>query len=80
MWPIAEAKARLSEVIEKASEEGPQVLTKHGRPAAVLVSVEEWDRKTKRTGSLADFFAESPLPGSELDLHRLKDEPRDTRL
>ena len=45
-WTIADAKARLSEVVEKARLDGPQIITKNGRSTAVLVSIEEWERKT----------------------------------
>lgn len=75
-WTVAEAKAKLSEVIERAREEGPQTVTRHGRAAAVVVSPEEWERKTKRIGSLADFFAASPLRGARLKIKRAKDRPR----
>ncbi len=75
-WTVAEAKAKLSEVIERAQEEGPQTVTRHGRVAAVVVSAEEWERKTKRSGSLADFFAASPLRGARLKTKRAKDRPR----
>lgn len=70
-WSVAEAKAKFSEVIEKANSEGPQTITRNGRRAAVLVAVEEWDRRTKRHGTLADFFAASPLRGSGIKLDRL---------
>jgi antitoxin (DNA-binding transcriptional repressor) of toxin-antitoxin stability system len=43
------------------AQEGPQTISKRGRPVAVVVSFEEWERKKKRKGSLADFFATSPL-------------------
>ena len=76
-WSVADAKARLSEVIETARRDGPQTITRNGRPAVVVVSVDEWDRKTKRQGSLAEFFRGSPLVGVDLDLERSKDEPRD---
>src|SRR5215475_11460864 len=75
-WTVAQAKARLSELIEQARSEGPQTITKHGRTAAVVVSAEEWERKSKRTGNLAEFFAGSPLRGSEIDIRRRKDRPR----
>ncbi len=75
-WTVAEAKAKLSEVIERAREEGPQTVTRHGRVAAVVVSAEEWERKTKRSGSLVDFFAASPLRGARLKIKRAKDRPR----
>ena len=46
---VADAKARLSEVVEKARRDGPQIITKNGRSTAVLVSIEEWERKTARS-------------------------------
>jgi prevent-host-death family protein len=79
-WTVAEAKAKFSEVIEKARMRGPQVVTRNGRSAVVVVSAEEWERKTRRKGNLATFFAESPLTDSGLDLARMKDEPRDIDL
>lgn len=71
-WTVAEAKAKFSEVIEKANSEGPQTITRNGRRAAVIVAVEEWERRTKREGTLADFFAASPLRGSGIKLDRLR--------
>ena len=75
-WTVGEAKAKFSEVIDRAELRGPQVITKHGRTAVVIVSAEEWERKTKRTGNLAEFFAGSPLRGSELKVKRSKNGPR----
>ena len=79
-WALAQAKARLSEVIDRALSEGPQIITRNGHPAVVIVSIDEWERKTKRKGNLAEFFATSPLRGAELDLRRRKDAPRDIEL
>ncbi len=82
-WTVAEAKAKFSEIIEKAMSEGPQTITRKGRTAAVVVGAEEWQRKTKRVGNLAEFFAASPLRGSGLKLlklRRLKERPRKTNL
>jgi prevent-host-death family protein len=70
-WTVAEAKAKLSEVIAQTQVQGPQIITRNGRKAAVVVSYEEWERKTKRLGNLADFFSASPLSGSGLSLERL---------
>jgi prevent-host-death family protein len=75
-WSVAEAKAQLSKLIEQARSEGPQTITRHGRATAVLVSAEEWERKSKRTGNLAEFFAGSPLRGSGAGFPRRKDRPR----
>ncbi|MDD1532569.1 MULTISPECIES: type II toxin-antitoxin system Phd/YefM family antitoxin [unclassified Bradyrhizobium] len=75
-WTLANAKARLSEVIDRA-QAGPQVITRHGKPNAVVVSAEEWARKTTRKGTLAEFLLASPLRGTDLELDRVHDEPRD---
>lgn len=79
-WPVADAKARLSELIDTARAKGPQTITRNGRPAAVVVSVDEWTRKTRRQGNLAEFFASSPLRGSRLKVERSKEAPRDIDL
>ncbi len=75
-WTVAEAKAKLSEVIERAQSGGPQTITRNGRTAVVVVDAEEWQRKSRRTGNLAEFFAASPLRGSGLKIKRRKDRPR----
>lgn len=75
-WTVAEAKARFSEVIEKAKSDGPQAITRNGRKAVVVVSSEEWERKTKRKGNLAEFFASSPLRNSGVKVERLRGRPR----
>jgi len=43
-WPVQDAKARFSEFLEKCLTEGPQMVTKRGAEAAVLVPAEEWRR------------------------------------
>ena len=43
-WPVQDAKARFSEFLEACLSEGPQLVTKRGAQAAVLVSMEEWRR------------------------------------
>jgi prevent-host-death family protein len=75
-WTVAEAKAKFSEVLDKARSEGPQAITRNGRKTAVIVSAEEWERKNKRKGTLADFFAASPLAGSRLKIRRIPGDPR----
>ncbi len=79
-WSVASAKARFSEVMEKAKTDGPQTVTRNGRPAAVVVSIEEWERRTVRKGTLGEFFMNSPLRGSGIDLTRDDQPPRDIDL
>jgi len=76
-WTLAEAKAKLGELVTRARTSGPQTITRHGRTAVVVVSAEEWERKTRRPGNLAEFFAESPLRGSGLDVSHPQDGPRE---
>lgn len=78
-WTFAGAKAHLSEVVDRA-QTGPQTITRDGKPSVVIVSAEEWARKTTRKGSLAEFLLSSPLKGSDLDLELQHYAPRDIEL
>ena len=75
-WPVADAKAHFSEMIDRALSEGPQVVTRKGKRTVVVVPVDEWERRVKRQGNLAEFFAASPLRGSQLKVERSRDVPR----
>ncbi len=44
IWPVQDAKARFSELLDACVSEGPQVLTHQGAETAVLVPIEEWRR------------------------------------
>ena len=79
-WTVAAAKAKLSEVIDRALADGPQTITRRGHETVVVVSADEWHRKAKRSGSLAEFFAESPLRSAPLKVERLKGGVRKVRL
>jgi prevent-host-death family protein len=70
IWTVAEAKAKFSEVLNRAQSDGPQTITRNGKTSAIVVSAEEWTRRAKRQGTLADFFASSPLRGSGLEIER----------
>ena len=72
-WGVAEAKAKFSEVLNRAQSDGPQTITRNGKTSAIVVSAEEWTRRAKRQGTLADFFASSPLRGSGLEIERRKE-------
>ncbi|HKH43602.1 MAG TPA: type II toxin-antitoxin system Phd/YefM family antitoxin [Thermoanaerobaculia bacterium] len=68
VWQIQEAKNKLSEVVEGALEEGPQILTRRGVEVAVVLSFSEYRELKKKQTSLLEFFQRSPL--AELDLER----------
>jgi antitoxin Phd len=79
-WQLQDAKARLSEVVKKAAQEGPQHITLHGQPAAVVLSEEDYQRLRKRPKRFLDFIRNSPLRGVELDLTRDRSVPRKVSL
>ena len=78
-WQLQEAKARFSEVV-KSSREGPQEITVHGRPAAVLVSKEAYDKLIGGKPGLVEFLRKSPLHGVTLNLERDRSSARKIRL
>ena len=86
-WSIEQAKAKFSELITLADSQGPQAIIQNGKTAAVVVSAKEWEhdlgvdvlpehKQAKRSDNLADFFAASPLQGSDLELARSTDSSR----
>lgn len=48
-WQVQDAKARFSEFLEASLREGPQIVTKRGAEAAVLVPIDQWRRLEKMT-------------------------------
>ena len=64
-WQMQAAKARFSEMVKQAANDGPQEITVHGRSVAVLVSKELFDRLSGNEASLVDFMRQSPLYGEE---------------
>ena len=48
-WPVQDAKARFSECLDACLVEGPQMVTRRGAEAAVLVPVQEWRRLQSAT-------------------------------
>lgn len=76
VWQIQDAKNKLSEVITLALKQGPQLITKHGEKAVVVISYTEYEKLRKSHGKLSEFFSTSPLAGMELDLKRNRSLPR----
>lgn len=74
-WHLKEARARLGELIKKAAKEGPQRITIHGQPTAVVLSNEEYER-LKKPGSFVEFMRRSPLYGLDLDFRRTQTRTR----
>lgn len=82
-WQVQTAKARFSELFRRARTEGPQLITRQGKEAVVMIADEQYERLTARARqpkSLLQFFRESPLVGLELNFERDRDEGRDIDL
>lgn len=78
-WQIQQAKSKLSELIEKARSEGPQTITRHGKPSAVVVSKEEYESMRRNKPNFIEFLLSIPK-FDELDLERSKDVGREVDL
>ncbi len=72
-WQLQEAKAQLSDLVKRATSEGPQAITVHGKSAVVVLSQEEFEKLSKTTSepeNLVDFLLNSPLRGANIDFER----------
>jgi len=75
-WQLQQAKARFSEVVNLALSDGPQMITRHGKDAVLVVRADTFQKSVSSEVPLGDFLLNSPLRGSGLRLYRLKDPPR----
>ena len=78
-WQLQAAKQRFSELVERAQREGPQVVTKHGRDAVVVVSVDDYRRLTGGDDDFLEFLRSAP-DFDVLDLTRSQDLAREIEL
>ena len=79
-WQLQDAKNRFSNLVIQAQRKGPQIVTKHGKEAVVVLSVEEYKKLTKPQKNLTQFFQESPLAEEDISFERSKELPRDIEL
>jgi prevent-host-death family protein len=80
---VQTAKTRFSEVFRRARTEGPQIITRQGREAVVMISDVQYGQLVGRSHqpkNLVQFVRESPLVGAEMDFTREKDEGREIEL
>ena len=79
-WQLQEAKSSLSQLIKRAASGDAQVVTVHGKPAAVVVSAQEYSRLTRRRGKLSAALLRPDLAAEDLDFSRSRDTGRDIKL
>jgi antitoxin Phd len=79
-WQLQDAKNRLSHVVDQAQREGPQIITRRGVDAVVLISAEEWQRRTGKPSRLIDVLRRAPRVPGGLSVTRSADHGRDVDL
>ena len=60
LWQVQDAKTRLSEVIEEAHLRGPQIITRHGRERAVVLSIADFRALTAHKPGLREYLLGGP--------------------
>jgi prevent-host-death family protein len=78
-WQLQVAKQRFSEVVRRALDEGPQVVTRHGEEAVVVLSAREYHRLVGDRPDFRAFLLGGP-DLSALDLERADERPREVDL
>ena len=79
-WKLEDAKARFSELVRRARDQGPQAVTVRGRPAVVVVDADEYQRLATPRPSLPLVEFLEGLHLDDLDLTRERDFGRDVEL
>ena len=59
-WHLQDAKNNFSKVVQKARTEGPQTVTLRGKPAAVVISAEEYERLAGTKKTIVDYLLDGP--------------------
>ena len=79
-WQLQEAKSNFSALIKRAASGDAQTVTVHGKPAAVVVSAEQYVRLTRRRGKLSSALLRPDLAGEDLDISRNRESGRSVEL
>ena len=65
-WQLQTAKAKFSQLVQKAIEEGPQTVTRHGKAVAVVLSADEYHKLQARRPSVLEVLMSGPEGELEL--------------
>lgn len=66
-WQVQEAKQRFSEVLRKAHEDGPQIITRHGEEVAIVIDMSEYRHSGGKTMSFHDYLLSGPAFPDDFD-------------
>jgi prevent-host-death family protein len=73
-WQLQEAKSKFSQVVNRALEDGPQFVTRHGKRVVVILSMDEYQKMAEPQPMLLDILLNSPLSDSGLEIERDKED------
>jgi len=79
-WQLQEAKGNFSQLIKRAANGDAQIVTVHGKPTAVVVSVKDYARLTRRRSKLSSALLRPDLAAEDLDISRSRDSGRNIQL
>ena len=79
-WQLQEAKNKFSSLLDLAQHEGPQIVTRHGKEAVVVLSAEDYKKLATPKVNLVKFIQKSPLGGKNIAIARDKTLPRDASI
>jgi prevent-host-death family protein len=72
-WQLQDAKARFSELVQKAIDEGPQAVTRHGKEVVVILSAEEYRKLQGRRPGLLEVLMSGPEGELELPTREVQE-------
>jgi len=78
-WNLQDAKARLSELVDRCLVGEPQVILRRGKPAVVVLPFSEYERRERPREPLLSFLQRSPLRDANLDVERSHESIADLR-
>jgi prevent-host-death family protein len=67
---LQDAQSKLTEVIDTAVEQGPQIIIRDDGKMVVVLSQDKYRKLALKQGKPSDFFRASPLVGESIDLRR----------
>jgi len=76
-WKLQDAKARFSEVVDRALKEGPQIVTRHGEKAVVVMAYRDFAAAEPQEDFKSFLLS---IPQVDLDVKRPRRLPRKTKL
>jgi prevent-host-death family protein len=79
-WSLQDAKNQFSELVRRVMSEGPQLVTRSGQDAVVVMTAAEYERLTAPQRSLVDFLQTSPLADVRLEMQRPRESGRSVKL